>query len=156
MKITLIAVGVRMADWVITGYEEYAQRLPADYALKLVEIPAEKRGKGADLERISQREGEQMLAAIPKNDFVLALSERGQLWNNQQLANKLRDWHDHAVNVSLLIGGPEGLAPACLQRANLQWSLSPLTFPHPLVRVIVAEQLYRSWTLLQNHPYHRL
>lgn len=155
MKITLIAIGTRMPDWVLTGYQEYASRLPSDYFLKLLEIPAEKRGKGADIERIAQKEGEQMLAAIPKGDTIIALSERGQLWNNRELAHKLSDWHDNAINISLLIGGPEGLSSACLQQADLHWSLSPLTFPHPLVRIILAEQLYRSWSILQNHPYHR-
>lgn len=155
MRISLIAIGTRMPAWVNTGFQEYASRLPADYLLRLIEIPAQKRGKAADVQRIAQKEGELMLAAIPKDDKVIALSERGQLCNNTEFAHKLRDWHDNSTDISLLVGGPEGLSAGCLQRAEWQWSLSPLTFPHPLVRVIIAEQLYRSWSILHHHPYHR-
>jgi len=155
VKISLIAVGKRPSDWVQTGYEEYAKRLPPDWALRLIEIPAGKRGKNVDLNRLIQREGEQMLAAIPAGDWVVALTEHGQLWNNQQLARQIQSWQEKGGGLSLLVGGPEGLAPACLAKANLQWSLSSLTFPHPLVRILVAEQLYRCFTILQNHPYHR-
>lgn len=155
MIITLIAIGKRMPDWVEAGFAEYRKRLPSDYRLHLVEIAAGKRGKNTDIARVLQAEGQSMLAAVPLNNTVIALDRLGHDWNTQQLSGKLRDWHDSAQDISLLIGGPEGLDDACLTRADLTWSLSPLTFPHPIVRVILAEQLYRAWSLTTGHPYHR-
>src|SRR5207249_3831275 len=141
--------------WIEQGYAEYAKRLPAAYALELIEIPAEKRSVNSDLKRITEREGEKMLAAMKENHHVIALDVQGKQWSTEELANKLSAWHHAGKNVDLLVGGPEGLAPACLQRAQESWSLSRLTFPHFLVRVIVAEQMYRAWSILQHHPYHR-
>lgn len=155
MKISLIAIGTKMPQWVTLGFQEYCQRLPKDYSLQLIEIPAEKRPKTFDVVRLLEREGEHMRALIPKNNLVIALTERGQSWNNEELSQKLHNWHDEGQDISLLIGGPEGLAPACLNAASYHWSLSPLTLPHPLVRIIVAEQIYRSWSIIQGHPYHR-
>jgi len=155
MRIHLIAVGNRMPAWVEQGYNEYAKRLPSECSLELVEIAAGKRGKSADVARITEKEGQQMLAAIPKGAYVLALDVTGRQWDTPQLAERLGDWLQGGRDVALLVGGPEGLAPACLERAEAKWSLSALTFPHPLVRVVLAEQLYRAWTILNNHPYHR-
>jgi 23S rRNA (pseudouridine1915-N3)-methyltransferase len=155
MRIALIAVGTRMPDWVEQGYQEYARRLPADYALQLVEIAAGKRGKGADIARITQQEGEKMLAAIPKGARVIALDVQGRGWSTEQLAQAMDEWRHDGRDVALLVGGPEGLAPECLAQAEQRWSLSPLTLPHPLVRIVVAEQLYRAWSILHHHPYHR-
>jgi 23S rRNA (pseudouridine1915-N3)-methyltransferase len=155
MRIALIAVGTRMPDWVEQGYQEYARRLPADYALQLVEISAGKRGKGADIARITQQEGEKMLAAIPKGARVIALDVQGRGWSTEQLAQAMDEWRHDGRDVALLVGGPEGLAPECLAQAEQRWSLSPLTLPHPLVRIVVAEQLYRAWSILHHHPYHR-
>lgn len=155
MRIALIAVGSRMPDWVEQGYQEYARRLPADYALQLVEIGAGKRGKGADIARITQQEGEKMLAAIPKGARVIALDVQGRGWSTEQLAQAMDEWRHDGRDVALLVGGPEGLAPECLAQAEQRWSLSPLTLPHPLVRIVVAEQLYRAWSILHHHPYHR-
>lgn len=155
MKITLIAVGKRMPDWVTAGFQEYVQRLPSDYAIKLIEISAAKRTKGADINRLLQGEGEKVLAAIPSGDRVIALTERGQLWDTKGLAQQLQAWHDGKYGISLLVGGPEGLPASCLAKAHHHWSLSKLTFPHPLVRILIAEQIYRAYSLLHNHPYHR-
>ncbi len=155
MRIHLIAVGERMPAWVQQGYEEYAKRLPPERSLRLVEIAPGRRGKGFDLARAIQDEGERMLAAIPKGSLVLALDERGKEWTTLELAEQLRGWLQGGRDVALLAGGPDGLAPACRDRAEGIWSLSRLTLPHPLVRVVVAEQLYRAWSVLQNHPYHR-
>lgn len=155
MKIRLIAVGTKMPAWVEEGYTDYAKRLSADVVLELIEIPAGKRGKNADLARITEKEGEAMLAAIPQGDHVVALDVLGKSFGTEQLAGTLENWLPQGRNISLLIGGPEGLAPAALARAAEKWSLSKLTLPHPLVRVLVAEQLYRAWTLLKGHPYHR-
>lgn len=144
-----------MPGWVSDGYAEYTRRLPADCALILHEISPGKRGKGADLERVRREEGQRMLAAIPRGARVIALEVGGRAWTTEQLATQLESWRGQGQDVALLVGGPEGLADACRARADLQWSLSPLTLPHPLVRVILAEQLYRAWSVLQGHPYHR-
>lgn len=155
MRIHLIAVGSKMPAWVTQGYEEYARRLPGDCALQLVEIVAGKRGKNADIARITRDEGERTLAAIPKGARVVALDVQGQAWSTGQLSRQLDGWRHEGRDVALLVGGPEGLAADCLARAEQRWSLSPLTLPHPLVRIVVAEQLYRAWSILNNHPYHR-
>ena len=155
MRIRLIAVGQKMPSWVTDGYNEYARRLPAGFSLELCEIPLNKRTKNADVQRFRTREGEHMLSAIGKGDRVIALEVKGREWSTEQLADKLGQWHDNGENVSLLVGGPEGMLPDISNRADVKWSLSPLTLPHPMVRILVAEQLYRSWSILNNHPYHR-
>ncbi|GAB6047916.1 23S rRNA (pseudouridine(1915)-N(3))-methyltransferase RlmH [Methyloparacoccus murrellii] len=155
MQIHLFAVGNRMPGWVTEGFHEYAKRLPRDCELVLREIAPGKRGKNADLARIREDEGQRILAALGRDDRVIALEVEGKPWRTEDLAAWLADWQRQGRRVALLVGGPEGLADACRVRAEQQWSLSPLTLPHPLVRVIVAEQLYRAWSLLNNHPYHR-
>ncbi|MGL4205008.1 MAG: 23S rRNA (pseudouridine(1915)-N(3))-methyltransferase RlmH [Aeromonadaceae bacterium] len=155
MKIQLFAVGTKMPDWVTTGFNEYQRRFPKDLPLELVEIPAGKRGKNADIARILQKEGEQTLAAIPKGARIVTLDIPGKPWTTEQLASQLEAWKLDGRDVALLIGGPEGLAPECKALAEQSWSLSPLTLPHPLVRVVVAESLYRAWSITTNHPYHR-
>lgn len=144
-----------MPDWVKAGYDDYAKRLPRECRLQLVEIPAGKRGKGANLARAIREEGERMLAALPKEAHVIALDMRGNQWDTPQLAQQLKDWRQDGHDVALLTGGPDGLAESCLKRADRLWSLSKLTLPHPLVRIVVAEQVYRAWSLLKGHPYHR-
>lgn len=155
MNIHLIAVGEKMPRWVQDGYGEYAKRLPAECALKLVEIAPGKRGKNADIARAMRDEGERMLTAIPKGARVVALEVKGREWSTEQLSAQLEGWMAGGQDIALLVGGPEGLADSCRQRADQLWSLSPLTLPHPLVRVLLAEQLYRAWSILRNHPYHR-
>jgi len=155
MQIHLIAVGQRMPDWVTQGYQEYARRMPAQCALHLTEVALRKRGKGVDWKRLQAEEGEKMLAAAPAAALWVALDERGIAWDTRQLSAQLDEWRQQHSSLALLVGGPEGLAPACLSQARHHWSLSKLTLPHPLVRILVAEQLYRAWTLLHNHPYHR-
>jgi 23S rRNA (pseudouridine1915-N3)-methyltransferase len=155
MQIHLIAVGEKMPRWVQDGYGEYAKRLPAECALRLIEVPAGKRVKNADLARIIRDESERMLAAIPKGAAVVALEIGGRSWSTEQLAHNLDDWMGSGVDLALLVGGPDGLGDAARRAAGQLWSLSPLTLPHPLVRVVLAEQLYRAWSILRNHPYHR-
>jgi len=155
MQITIIAVGTSLANWVNTGFETYAKRLSQDFNLKLVEIKEGKRGKGCDLKKIINREGEQMIAAIPQQDTIIALDVLGKSFSTELMAKEIKKRQLNSENLSLLIGGPEGLAPICLERADAKWSLSSLTLPHPLVRIVVAEQIYRVWSLLNNHPYHR-
>jgi len=155
MRISLIAVGNKMPAWVEQGYQEYARRMPADCNLQLVEIAAGKRGKSADIARITQQEGEKMLAAAPKGARIVTLEVTGRAWTTEVLSTELDSWLHDGRDVALLVGGPEGLASACVAKAEQRWSLSNLTLPHPLVRIVVAEQLYRAWSILQNHPYHR-
>ncbi len=144
-----------MPDWVQTGYGEYAKRLPRECALELREIPLATRGKNTDIARAIEKESEAMLASIPAQERVIALDVLGKLQTTDSLADALRNWQMQGGNTSLLIGGPDGLSADCLSRANQRWSLSGLTLPHPLVRIVLAEQLYRAWSLLNNHPYHR-
>jgi 23S rRNA (pseudouridine1915-N3)-methyltransferase len=155
MRISVIAVGTRMPDWVEAGIGEYSKRLPAEINFEIREIALAKRGKNADVARAIQQEGAAMLAAITARDVVIALDVLGKTVSTENLATALRDWQMHGDNISLLIGGPDGLARECLARADQRWSLSALTLPHPLVRVVLAEQLYRAWTINNNHPYHR-
>jgi len=155
MNIFLLAVGTKMPDWVNKGYNEYAKRLNADCRLKLIEIAPDKRGKNADLVKIKNQEGEKLLSAIPKACLVVALEVQGKSWSTETLSQQLDNWLHGGQDVALLIGGPEGLSDACVARADVKWSLSPLTLPHPLVRVLLSEQLYRAYSILKNHPYHR-
>ncbi len=155
MRIHLVAVGTRMPSWVIAGYEEYAKRMPRECSLQLVEIPPGNRKKSRTADQAREEEGGRMLAALPRDCQVVALEVSGKAWTTETLAGQLADWLGSGRDVALLVGGPDGLSRGCLDRADRCWSLSSLTFPHTLVRVIVAEQLYRAWTLNQGHPYHR-
>ncbi|OOF24888.1 23S rRNA (pseudouridine(1915)-N(3))-methyltransferase RlmH [Salinivibrio proteolyticus] len=155
MKIQLIAVGNKMPKWVEQGFAEYQRRFPKDMPLELIEIPAGKRGKNADIARILQKEGEAMLAAVNRGSRIVTLDIPGKPWDTPQLAEQLEKWKLDARDVAILIGGPEGLASECKAAAEQSWSLSPLTLPHPLVRIVMAESLYRAWSLTTNHPYHR-
>ncbi len=144
-----------MPTWINSGYQEYAKRLQTDVSLELLEIPAQGKSKKMDVVTSKRREAELLLAAIPKKADVVSLDENGTCWSTVQLSQKLENWKSAARDVCLLVGGPNGLDQSCLDRASQSWSLSNLTFPHPLVRVIVAEQIYRAQSILSNHPYHR-
>lgn len=155
MQINLLVIGTRMPAWVDEGYSEYARRMPRECRLVLNEIPLARRSKSQVVERAVKEEGQRMLAALPDRQQVIALDVKGRSWSTEQLANQLDVWRQDGRDVSLLVGGPDGLAAECLQRADQTWSLSALTLPHPLVRVVLAEQLYRAWSLNSGHPYHR-
>lgn len=158
MRIRIIAVGTKMPDWVEQGYAEYAKRMPRDVTVEMIELPLAQRSKNTDIATAMAKEGEAMLAAIEKGgkgEQVIALDVKGKPWSTEQLAENLADWKMSGFNYCLLIGGPDGLAPECLALATVKWSLSPLTLPHPLVRILVIEQLYRACSILQNHPYHK-
>lgn len=144
-----------MPSWVEEGFAEYAKRMPPESKFKLVEIAAGKRGKNSDIKRLTQQEGEKMLAAIPKGTKVVALDVLGKALSTEELAKELKGWQGSGQDIAILIGGPEGLADDCLKQAQQTISLSKLTLPHPLVRVVLAEQLYRATTLLKGHPYHK-
>ena len=155
MKARLVAVGERAPAWVAQGFAEYQKRLSHWLPLELHEIEPGLRGKGRDAARAIADEGLRVLTALPKQALVVALDGRGRAWTSEQLAQRLEHWRAQGRDLALLIGGPEGHAPDVLSRADETWSLGPLTLPHMLVRLLVAEQLYRAAALLANHPYHR-
>lgn len=154
MRIHLLSVGRRGPAWAQAGFDDYARRMSSECSLQLHEIDPVTRGKGAS-PRAVQQEGDRLLKALPKGAAVTALDRAGQTWSTEELAEQLRGWLSAGCDRALLIGGADGLAERCLARAEQRWSLSALTFPHALVRVIVAEQLYRAWSLIRRHPYHR-
>ena len=145
MKCRLVAAGTRLPGWVGAGFEDYRKRLVRPLSLELHEIPVS----------TPQKEGARMLEAIGRDDHVVALEVRGRAMDTPALAVWLAQRLGSGRGLSLLIGGPDGLSPACLERADTTWSLSPLTLPHAMVRVIVAEQLYRAISIQAGHPYHR-
>jgi 23S rRNA (pseudouridine1915-N3)-methyltransferase len=147
----LIAVGERMPAWVQQGFAEYAKRLSRELPLELIEVAA----KSRDPARAKSEEGAALLAAIPKGAHVVALDGRGKAWSSEELAQQLARWRMQGKDLAFLIGGADGLASTVLDRADQKWSLGPATLPHPLVRIVVVEQLYRAASLLANHPYHR-
>ncbi len=153
MKMHLCAVGRRMPQWVQAGYEEYTKRLAPQWSLQLTEINPPTRNKNSPLEKLKKQEGEKILAHIPDHHSMIALDEHGKPWDTQQLAQNLEAWQGEPI--SFIIGGPDGLCQEVLQKASHIWSLSPLTLPHPLVRIVLAEQLYRAKSILAGHPYHR-
>ncbi len=155
MRARLIAVGERMPSWVGDGFAEYKKRLSRELPLDLVEIRIGTRGKGRDPARAIAEEGAAVRAALPKGAHVVALDGRGEKWSSEALAAELKRWRMQGRDLALLIGGPDGHAPEVLAAAHQRWSLGPLTLPHMLVRLIVAEQLYRAAMILAGHPYHR-
>jgi len=144
-----------MPAWVTGGMNEYIKRMPRECQVKLVELAAAQRSKTTDLKRAIQDEGERLLKAVPKNCDIIALDVKGKEYSTASLSTQMSNWLTEGRDIALLIGGADGLSPECLSSAKSKWSLSKLTYPHPLVRVILAEQLYRAWSLLNNHPYHR-
>lgn len=154
MHLRVAAVGQRMPDWVSSAWTDYSRRLPPTLGLQLREIPVAHRGRNADIERLRKQESKALLAAASGMRTV-ALEQKGSAWSTADLARRLERWMQEGQDICFLIGGPDGLGAECLDRVELKWSLGPLTLPHALVRVVLAEQLYRAWTVLQNHPYHR-
>lgn len=154
LDIRVIAIGRRTPGWVAAAWEEYATRLPRQVSLQLVEVAPETRS-GVPVGQILTAEAQRLRSACRDGSFRVALDERGKLLSSRQLAEWLGQRGELQEPVDLLIGGADGLDPRLRSESGLLWSLSPLTFPHALVRVLLAEQLYRAWTILQGHPYHR-
>ena len=150
----MLAVGERPRSWVTDGFTEYARRLPRDSQLSLVEVPSGS-GKGRPAARTRSEQAERLLKQLGQSDWVVALDADGEGCSTQRLAGKLDHWRMQGRDVAFLVGGADGLDPSCLTRADEIMSLSKLTFPHELVRIILAEQIYRAWTILSGHPYHR-
>ncbi|HXS73342.1 MAG TPA: 23S rRNA (pseudouridine(1915)-N(3))-methyltransferase RlmH [Rhodanobacteraceae bacterium] len=155
MRARIVAIGVAMPAWVGEGFSEYRKRLSRELPLELVELKPGARGKGRDPTRAIREEGEAMLAALPRGAHVVALDGGGGAWSSEELAQHLRRWRMAGKELAFLIGGADGHADAVLARADQRWSLGPLTLPHMLVRLIVAEQLYRAAMIVAGHPYHR-
>ncbi|MDX1347199.1 MAG: 23S rRNA (pseudouridine(1915)-N(3))-methyltransferase RlmH [Thiomicrorhabdus chilensis] len=155
MIIHFITVGQKMPKWVQEGYAEYAKRLPKACSLNLIELPMAQRGKTSSVEQMKAEEAKRILAAIPKGARLIALDEHGQQVTTKGLAEKMEDWLAGGQDIALIVGGPDGLDQTILQQAQWKWGLSKLTMPHPMVRIMVAEQIYRAWSVINNHPYHR-
>ncbi len=155
MQLKILAVGRRMPNWVNDAVSEYQKRFAAPFSLSLIEINTEKRSKISSIPALMTKEGENLLNHIDNTDYVVVLDENGQQWSTKQLASKMHQWHDESLTVCFIIGGPDGLADNIRQKATKTWSLGKLILPHPLVRVVLIEQLYRAISIINNHPYHR-
>jgi 23S rRNA (pseudouridine1915-N3)-methyltransferase len=155
LRLSLLTASNRQPDWVDDGAADYAKRLRGRCTLEIKTLPLARRTASTPIERAIADEGERLLAAIPSSAHVVALDERGKPWTTKELAAKLNGWMRVGAPVFLLIGGPDGLSPECTKRAHERWCLSPLTLPHGLAKIVAAEALYRAWSLLEHHPYHR-
>lgn len=155
MNINLIAIGNKMPAWVDDASHDFIKRLPAEIKIRLILIPLIKRGKNPDIQRIVRDESRKLIAAVPKDSLVIALDVLGQSVSTMKLSSMLENWLQQGQDISILIGGPDGMSDELLSQVSLKLSLSNLTFPHPLVRVVLLEQIYRAWSILNNHPYHR-
>ena len=156
MKINLVAIGTKMPEWVEAGIREYQKRLPRNFELVVTEIPLPRRSKtNADIDRLRDKEGKALLNAVSGNQYVVALDVRGKALGTEALAAKMQVIMQEGRDLALLVGGPDGLSGECLETAAEIWSLSALTLPHTVVRIVVAEQVYRVWSVLAGHPYHR-
>jgi 23S rRNA (pseudouridine1915-N3)-methyltransferase len=153
VKLIVVAVGNRMPTWVDAGFAEYAARMPREARVDLVAVKPAPRG--GETQRLLEAEGERILAAVPKGSLRIVLDERGTLLKTTELARRMAGWREEGRDVAFIIGGADGLAGSVRKTAGFTWSLSPLTLPHGLARVVLAEQLYRAHSILHNHPYHR-
>lgn len=155
MKLHILSIGKGMPDWVNQGTMEYLKRMPKEFEVILHEIPAVKRGENANCEQIKQQESTRLLEKIPKGSYSIALDPKGKTFTTEVLAQHIDGFYQEHQDITVLIGGPEGLSAECLEKVRQSWSLSALTFPHALVRIILAEQLYRAMTIIKKLPYHR-
>lgn len=156
MHIRLIAVGTRQPVWVANAFDSYAKRLPKQWRFRLETIAISPRSGDNDAKKATAAEGQKILRLLKPSEQAVALDERGEELSSAELAGKLTDWQTNGRDLSFIIGGPDGIPEGCMQRADFRWSLSRLTLPHGLARVLFAEQLYRAWTMTTGHPYHRV
>ncbi len=155
MHIRLLAVGDRQPDWVDDAAKNYSGRLPREWKFRIDCLPTARRAKGSSAQNAVESEGEQLLARIKNDEQVVLLDEKGSQYSSQALATRLSEWQQDGRDLCFVIGGPDGVSATCRQRADMVWSLSSLTLPHGLARVLLLEQLYRAWSLQNGHPYHR-
>ena len=155
MHIRLLAVGDRQPSWVDEAFARYAERLPREWRFRLDTIATVRRSKNNKSQQAKESEGEKILGKLGADEHVVLLDERGKQLKSRALAATLAEWQAGGRDLCFIIGGPDGVSDACRQRANFTWSLSDLTLPHGLARVLVAESLYRAWSLQTGHPYHR-
>ena len=155
MHIRLIAVGDRQPSWVDSAFENYIHRLPRQWQFRLDLIATAPRPKNSSADAAKAAEGHKVLAKIRAPECIVVLDERGKEFSSQELAARLADWQADGRDLTFVIGGPDGVSKECMDRADLRWSLSRLTLPHGLARVLFVEQLYRAWSLSTGHPYHR-
>jgi 23S rRNA (pseudouridine1915-N3)-methyltransferase len=155
MRLHIIAVGHKMPDWISLGFEEYAKRMPPELRIELRELKPEQRSGSRTAQSVMAAECQRIEAALPKGARLVALDEHGRDWTTRQLADALPHWQQDGRDVAFVIGGADGLDPTIKARADTLLRLSSLTLPHGMVRVLLAEQLYRAWSITQNHPYHR-
>ncbi len=155
MHIRLLAVGDRQPAWVNDAYATYAERLPREWKFRLDTIPTVRRSKNDKSRQAMEAEGKEVLARVQDAEQVVLLDERGKPLSSNALASKLTDWQRDGRDLCLVIGGPDGVSDACRGRADFTWSLSAMTLPHGLARVLVVEALYRAWSMNSGHPYHR-
>ncbi|MBL8725386.1 MAG: 23S rRNA (pseudouridine(1915)-N(3))-methyltransferase RlmH [Planctomycetes bacterium] len=155
MKVRLLVVSHRPPSWVAEGATEYERRLPREWKFELVELKPGARTAGQPAAKVQADEAVRLRAALPKGACLVALDERGEGWSTAQLAERLRRWQQQGRDLAFVVGGADGLDPELVRSADQRWSLSALTLPHGLVRVVVVEQLYRAASLLAGHPYHR-
>ena len=155
MHIRLIAVGDRQPAWVAQAFDAYARRMPRQWQFRLEVVGSARRTSDGDVVKAKAAEGQKVLQKLKSTEQVIALDEHGRQWSTAELAERLGEWQAAGSDLAFVIGGPDGIAEGCLARADLTWSLSKLTLPHGLARVLVAEQLYRAWTVITGHPYHR-
>jgi len=155
MDIQILAVGKGMPGWVDQGFSDYVKRFPSPWSVRLVEVASEKRSNNKNVSSIVGKECERIFKSVSSAHTLVSLDVKGSQWSSVSLAQNLQNWQDLQRPVSFVIGGADGLAAECLDRSDAVWSLSPLTFPHQLVKVLVIEQLYRAWSIMHHHPYHR-
>ncbi|MCS6765921.1 MAG: 23S rRNA (pseudouridine(1915)-N(3))-methyltransferase RlmH [Candidatus Protistobacter heckmanni] len=155
MQLLITAVGNKMPAWVEEAFADYAKRMPPELRVELREIRPEPRTTGKTPAAMMQAEAERIQAVLPKPCHLVALDERGKDWTSQELSRQLARWQEESLPVAFVIGGPDGLAPEIKSQAQTLLRFSSLTLPHGMARVLLAEQLYRAWSMLANHPYHR-
>jgi len=155
MKIHLIAVGKKIPEWINTGYSEFSNRMPPELKLNLIELAPSARNKSTPIKKNIKEEGERIQTAIPSNSRLIVLDEKGKNFSSVDLSQKMESWFPMAQDIAIVIGGADGIDPIIKQQADEIWTLSSFTLPHALVRVVIAEQLYRAWSIFKGHPYHR-
>ena len=155
MRIHLIAVGKKMPEWVNSGFLEFSKRMPPELQINLIEITPSVRNKTTPIEKNIKEEGERIQSAIPSNSRLIVLDEKGKNFSSIELSKKMEEWFPQGQDIAIIIGGADSIDPTIKQQADEKWSLSSFTLPHALVRVVITEQLYRAWSILKRHPYHR-